>query len=79
MKLKILTPEKIQYRGKIQSLTLKTLSGEITILDHHEPMISMFEKGMATIVDEENKKISLEVGAGFLEVTSHNELTLLTE
>lgn len=79
MRLRILSPEKTQYKGDVISLNIKTLSGEITILDKHEPLISMFDAGTANIMENDNKKISLEIGKGFLEMTPENELNVLTE
>ncbi|OGE83022.1 MAG: hypothetical protein A3B23_01575 [Candidatus Colwellbacteria bacterium RIFCSPLOWO2_01_FULL_48_10] len=79
MKLKILTPTETKFKGEILALNIKTLSGEITILDDHEPMISMFEKGTAHITDKQNQRTAIQIGAGFLEVTPENELNVLTD
>ncbi len=79
MRLKILTPEKQLYHGHVTGFTVKTLAGEITILGSHEPIISMFEKGTATIIDNENKHHPIELNSGFLEMTPENDLNVLTE
>ena len=79
MKLKILSPEKTVYKAEAKSFNVKTLAGEITILSGHEPLISMFDAGTAHIIDGEDKKVSLEIGKGFLEMTPENELNVLTE
>ena len=79
MKLKILTPEKEIYRGDVTGFNVMTLAGEVTILGGHEPIISMFNKGTAHIIDNENKRHPIELSAGFLEMTPENELNVLTE
>lgn len=79
MKLKILSPEKELYHGHVTGFNIKTVSGEVTILGNHEPIVSMFEKGAATIIDNENKHHAIELNSGFLEMTPENELNVLTE
>lgn len=79
MNLKILTPTETKFKGSVISLNIKTLSGDITVLDHHEPLVSMFPAGVATVTTHDNKKTEVPVNAGFLEMTSENELTLLTD
>ena len=79
MKLKILSPEKELYRSTVKGFNITTLSGEITILDDHEPIISMFGKGTAYIIDNQDKRQPIELSAGFLEMTPENELNVLTE
>lgn len=79
MKLKILTPEKEQYRSTVQGFNVMTTAGEITILDNHVPMISMFNAHTAHIIDNQNKRQPIELKSGFLEMTPENELNILTE
>ncbi len=79
MKLKILSPEKELYKAHVSGFNVMTLAGEITILDNHEALISMFQAGTAHIIDNENKRHPIELKAGFLEMTPENELNVLTE
>lgn len=79
MKLKILTPKEEKYKGSVSGFNVTTLSGNITILDNHEPIISMFDAGKAYIIDNQNKHHEVELEAGFLEMTPENELNVLTE
>lgn len=79
MRLKILTPEKELYKAHVSGFNVMTLAGEITILDNHESLISMFQAGTAHIIDNENKHHPIELKAGFLEMTPENELNVLTE
>lgn len=79
MHLKILTPDSTQYKGDVKSLNVMTHAGEITILDGHEPIISMFDRGTVNIVDKDDETKYLQINAGFLEMTPENELNVLTE
>ena len=79
MKLKILSPEKELYKSTVKGFNITTLSGEITILDNHGSLISMFNDGIAHIIDNQDKRRQIELRAGFLEMTPENELNVLTE
>ena len=77
MYLKILSLKGIQYEGEITSLNVKTQSGEITILDHHRPLITILKKGTAVVVSEKNEKREIEIGGGFLEVAPKNRVNVM--
>jgi F-type H+-transporting ATPase subunit epsilon len=69
--LKIITPEKIAYQGEVDQITLPTTDGEITILANHIPIISAIKHGELTVKND-NKKISMAVWRGFVEVKKNN-------
>jgi len=79
MQLGVYSLEKVLYHGDAVEVNCRTRSGEITILDHHEPLISILEKGVVKIIDSEHKEHFVPVNSGFLEVSSRNELKLLVE
>jgi F0F1-type ATP synthase epsilon subunit len=79
MQLGIYSLEKVLYRGEAVEVNCRTRSGEITILDHHEPLISILEKGMVKIIDNDHKEHYIPVVSGFLEVNSRNEAKVLVE
>lgn len=91
MILKIITPENIILNSdKIKSITITTESGVITILDNHEPIVSVLKTGEIIIreIDEKGKikeKI-MSLNSGFIEVRPKEfskdnkfEVVLLTE
>lgn len=45
MKLEILTPESVIYRGDVDSITLPGTLGSFQILNNHAPIISSLTKG----------------------------------
>ena len=79
MKLGIYALQKVLYQGEAFSVNCKTTSGEITILDHHLPLISILEKGTVKVVDKEKQEHYIPVSAGFLEMRSGNELRILAD
>ena len=79
MKLGVYSLKKVLFQGDAKSVNCNTRSGEITILDHHEPLISILEKGTITIVDGNQKEWYIPVGSGFLEVDSGSQAKILVD
>ena len=79
MQLNITSLKGIEYEGEIKSLNIKTTSGEITILDHHLPLVTVLVPGTAHIVDTKENKKDLDVKGGFLEVTPDNAINVLID
>jgi F0F1-type ATP synthase epsilon subunit len=53
--------------------------GEVTILDNHESLVSIVEKGTMKIVDKDQKEWYIPVSSGFLEVNSGSQVKILVE
>jgi F-type H+-transporting ATPase subunit epsilon len=79
MKLGVYSLQKVLFQGDATSVNCKTRMGEVTILDNHEPLISIVEKGMITIIDKEGEKHYIPVGSGFLEVNADSQTKILVE
>ena len=79
MKLAVYSLKKILFAGEADSLNCKTAVGEITVLNHHRPLITMLAKGTLAIVDKEKKEHYIPVSSGFLEVNSENEAKLIVD
>ena len=79
MHIGVYSLEKILFHGEASSVNCNTKMGEITILDHHEPLISILEKGTMKIIDEKNKEHYIPISNGFLEVSSKNRAKILVE
>lgn len=71
--------QKVLYQGEAESVNCQTATGEITILDHHRPLISILRKGTMKIVDRGKKEHYIPISAGFLEVRSGDEAKFLVE
>jgi len=73
----IITPDKIVYQDKIDSITLPTSEGEITILPGHIPLIAPTKPG--EIMIKKNGEIKhMAVMRGFVE-TSENKVRLMAD
>jgi F-type H+-transporting ATPase subunit epsilon len=79
MKLGVYSLRKVLFNGDAKSVNCNTRMGEITILDHHEPLISILEEGTIKIVDKDQKEWYIPVSSGFLEVDSRSQIKVLIE
>lgn len=77
LKFEIITPEKVVFQDEVDSVTLPTANGEITILPQHIPLISITKPG-EIMMRKDNKAHHLVVMRGFVE-TSENKVRLLTD
>ncbi len=67
LKLKIVTPEKLVLEELVESVTLPTMEGEITILPEHVPIIAGLKSGdLVALVNGEH--VPMAVVGGFVEV-----------
>lgn len=49
MFLEINTPESMIFEGKVEKVIIPTKIGEICLLPHHQPLISIVEPGIVKI------------------------------
>lgn len=71
--------QKVLYQGEAREVNCKTAMGEITILDHHRPLISILRAGTMKIVDKNGQESYIPVSSGFIEVRNGNETRCLIE
>ena len=77
MHLDIITPEKKLLSDDTDQITVPTLNGEITILPHHENLVTALASG-ELIVTIKGKQNYVGVTGGFLEV-NNNSITILAD
>jgi F-type H+-transporting ATPase subunit epsilon len=73
LKLKIVTPERVEFDGEVAQVVVPGTQGQFEILTNHAPIISTLQKGM--VVYDGNK---LQILGGFVEVQK-NEVSLCVE
>lgn len=78
LKLKIATPEKIIYENDILQVSIPTTTGEITVLPHHIPLVSVLIAGELKIRDVSGDQV-IAVAGGFLEIRGNNEVIILAD
>ena len=76
LELKILSLQKVAFHDYVDSVTLPTTSGEITVLPNHAALISSLREGSIR-ARTAGKEESFEISGGFLEVTASSRLTVL--
>lgn len=79
MKTSLYSLKKVLFQGESESLNCKTVMGEITILDNHEPLITVLASGLIKITDKEKKQHFFPITSGFLEVRPENEVRCIVE
>jgi len=79
MKLSIYSLKKILFQGDIKLLNCKTAVGEITVLEHHSPLLGIIKQGVMKIVDLSGQENFFPVKSGIIEVRSNNETRCLVE
>lgn len=74
----IITPERIVYDEEVDSITLPTLVGEITVLPHHHPLISALKSGELRI-KKGNEEFVMAVSGGFIQVQPKSKVVVLVD
>ena len=73
LKLKIVSPERIEFSGEVERVKVPGTHGNFEILTDHAPIISTLQKG---VVEYGNEK--LEILGGFVSVQK-NEVSICVE
>ena len=68
LRLEIITPDQTMFTGEANSVSLPTPDGEITVLPHHIPLMSIVAPGTVTIREKGGKEHLLAVSRGVVEV-----------
>jgi len=79
MKLSVYSLKNILFQGEAVSLNVKTVMGEITVLDNHETLITVLSAGVVKVIDANKKENFFEINSGFLEVKPNNEVRCIVE
>ena len=77
LQLKIVSPEKVEYDGVVESVLVPGTMRQFEILNDHAPIISTLQKGVVEYVNQEGKN-SLNILGGFVEVQK-NVVSLCVE
>ena len=77
LQLKIVSPEKIEFCGAVDSVLVPGTMGQFEILNDHAPIISTLHSGTVEYTNAEGKN-QLEIQGGFVAVQK-NEVSLCVE
>ena len=78
IKLKIVTPERIVFEDKVDSVSAMTEMGEITVLPNHVALVANLRAGELR-VKKDGDEYFLVASTGFLEVRGGNQLIVLAD
>lgn len=79
MKLFVYSIKKSLYEGNAEKLICTTPQGQITVLDHHTPLITKVTGPAVEIVDKRGEKVIIDLDSGVLEVRPESEVVLLVD
>ena len=77
MKLTVLSLNGVEFDGEAKAFTAKTTTGEITVLDHHRPLVTILAEGLAKIRQASGEVKELAIRSGFLEVSLNTVMVLI--
>ena len=77
LQLRIVSPEKVEYDGAVESVLVPGTAGQFEILNDHAPIISTLQKGTVEYTTKEGK-VNLNILGGFVEVQK-NVVSLCVE
>ena len=76
MLLSLITPERTLIdREPITRITLPTTTGEITVLNNHEPLFTLLKPG-EVVIEHDGKIRPLVISGGFLEIAGSSAIIL---
>jgi len=78
LKLKIVSPERIEFEGTVESVKVPGSMGSFEILNDHAPIISSLDKGVVEYASTDGQTTQLSILGGFVEVQK-NEVNLCVE
>lgn len=73
LSLRIVSPEKVEFTGEVESVKVPGSLGNFEILTNHAPLISTLQKGVVEFDGQQ-----LDILGGFVEV-QQNEVSLCVE
>lgn len=77
LRLKVITPRKIVMDRQVNSVTVPTSDGEITVLPHHAHLFSLLVEGIVKI-KKDGDEDDLAIGGGYLETNGETVTVLVS-
>ena len=79
MHLSIHSIQKTLFDGACEKVIARTPQGQITVLDHHLPIITLITGPFVEATDSRGKMIRIPMTGGFLEVQPESKIVILAE
>lgn len=78
IQFEIVTPERIVLKEQVTQATIPTKAGEITVLPHHIPLVSILKPGTIELRTAAGQREIVAVSKGFIEVL-RNKIVILAD
>ncbi len=79
MKVAIHSIQKTLFDGKAEKVICETPMGQITVLDHHLPLIAEITGPSIAVVQKNGERAEVPLAEGFLEVRPESEVVILAQ
>ncbi len=77
LQLKIVSPQRIEYQGLVESVLVPGTLGQFEILKNHAPIISSLGVGQVVYTTADGRQ-TVDIAGGFVEVQK-NEVSICVE
>ena len=78
MKVEIISPSETLFKGEAVSVTVPSLMGPFTLLEHHAAIVAILEKGKVSLTGKNGELKEFDIKGGFTE-NHDNQLTICVE
>ena len=78
MKVEIISPSETLFEGEADSVTVPSMLGPFTLLEHHAAIVSVLEAGKVSLTYGQGDQRDFAVKGGFVE-NHNNQLTICVE
>ena len=78
LNLKIISPERVVFKGEVVRVVVPGTLGEFEVLDNHAPIVSTLQEGTVTYQPTGGEDATINIESGFIEVQK-NEVSLCVE
>jgi F-type H+-transporting ATPase subunit epsilon len=76
--LEIVTPQKKEFSGKVESVSCPGQQGRFQVLFNHAPFLSTLSVGEVKVIDEQGAELLYAIGGGVSQVF-HNKMQVLAD
>ena len=67
MNVEIITPVNTLYKGEATAVTVPSIKGPCTMLDHHAPIVALLEAGKVSLTDLNGEQHEFPIHGGVCE------------
>ncbi len=72
MKVEVISPSAELFKGEAQSVTVPSVMGPFTLLEHHAPIVAILEEGTVNVTDDKGEQHEFPIKGGFTEQHDNN-------